>query len=269
MKTNILFKALGLVVAAFLLVECSTVPLSGRRQVNLLPESELVAMGLTNYNEFISANTISSNISSASMIRVVGTDLTTSLTEYLTQNNLLDRINGYQWEFSLVADNTPNAWCMPGGKIVVYEGILPYTLDKNGMAVVMAHEIAHAVARHGNERMSHQLIIQFGGVALSEITKEKPEETRNIFMSVYGIGSQLGAVLPYSREHEKEADRLGLIIMAMAGYNPEAAVAFWERMDTAGGTAPPEFLSTHPSNSTRIREIKSFLPEAMKYYRTQ
>jgi predicted Zn-dependent protease len=156
---------------------------------------------------------------------------------------------------------------MPGGKVVVYSGILPFTVDKNGLAVVMSHEIAHAVARHGNERMSQELLTQLGGIALNEAIKQKPEETRNIFLTAYGIGSQVGILLPYSREHELEADKLGLIFMAMAGYDPQTAVAFWERMAASGGNKPPEFLSTHPSDATRINKIKAAIPEALKYYK--
>jgi predicted Zn-dependent protease len=181
---------------------------------------------------------------------------------------MISRLNGYQWEFNLVKnDSTPNAWCMPGGKVVVYSGILPYTKDKNGLAVVLSHEIAHAVARHGNERMSQQLLTQFGSVALSEALKQKPAETQGIFNSAYGLGSQLGVLLPFSREHELEADKLGLIFMAMAGYDPQSAVSFWERMSSMGGNKPPEFMSTHPSDSRRISRIKEALPEAMKYYK--
>jgi predicted Zn-dependent protease len=164
-------------------------------------------------------------------------------------------------------DTTPNAWCMPGGKVVVYTGILPYTVDQNGLAVVLSHEIAHAVARHGNERMSQQLLVQMGGIALSEAIKQKPEETKNIFNAVYGIGTQVGLMLPYSREHELEADRLGLIFMAMAGYDPQTAIPFWERMAKSAGAKPPEFISTHPSDATRINKIKAVMPEAMKYYK--
>jgi len=155
---------------------------------------------------------------------------------------------------------------MPGGKVVIYSGILPVTSDKNGLAVAISHEISHAVARHGNERMSQEMLAQLGGIALNEALQEKPAETRNIFLAAYGVGSQVGIMLPYSREHEYEADKLGLIFMAMAGYDPEAAIPFWERMAAMGGEKPPEFLSTHPSDQNRINKIKASIPEAMKYY---
>jgi predicted Zn-dependent protease len=152
---------------------------------------------------------------------------------------------------------------------VVYSGILPYTKDKNGLAVVISHEIAHAVARHGSERMSQQLLIQMGGMAMSEAVKNKPDQTKNIYNTVFGLGAQVGVLLPYSREHEYEADKLGLIFMAMAGYDPNSAVEFWERMSSMGGQKPPEFLSTHPSDASRIQKIKDVMPEVMTYYKKQ
>jgi predicted Zn-dependent protease len=155
---------------------------------------------------------------------------------------------------------------MPGGKVVVYSGILPYTQDPAGLAVVMGHEIAHAIARHGNERMSQAILIETGGLALAAAIDEKPEETKGLFMMAYGVGTSVGVSLPYSRAHETEADKLGLIFMAMAGYNPQAAIGFWQRMAQSGGQKPPEFLSTHPSDQTRISNLQAFMPEAMKYY---
>lgn len=249
-----------------LIYGCSTVPLTGRRQVSLVPESEMVSMALTNYTDFMKENPPSKDLVNTAVVKEIGNNISQAVTKYFTDNNLLDRLQGYQWEFNLVDEDVANAWCMPGGKVVVYKGILPITQDKNGLAVVMSHEIAHAVARHGNERMSQELLVQFGGMALSEAVKQKPAETQNIFMTAYGAGSQIGVMLPYSREHELEADKLGLIFMAMAGYNPETAVAFWERMEASGGSKPPEFLSTHPSDATRINKIKAAIPEAMKYY---
>jgi predicted Zn-dependent protease len=247
-------------------IGCSTVPLTGRRQVNLLPESELIAMGFAGYADFLKENPPSGDKANSDMVKEVGSKIVNAVNRYFEQNGLSSRLDGYEWEFTLVDDDVPNAWAMPGGKVVVYKGLLPYTETREGLAVVIGHEIAHVVARHGNERMSHGLLVQLGGIALSEATKEKPEETRNIFLLAYGAGSQIGALLPYSRQHEKEADRLGLIFMAMAGYNPEAAVPFWEKMmSSGGGTKPPEFLSTHPADETRIGLIKGLIPEAKKY----
>ena len=260
----------SLVCAVLMLLltdSCSVVPLTGRKQLNLLPESEMIAMGFTSYSEFLKDNPPSADAVNAGLVREVGHNIASAVVKYFSDNNLQGRLNGYSWEFNLVNDPTPNAWCMPGGKVVVYSGILPLTVDRNGLAVVMSHEIAHAVARHGNERMSQEMLAQLGGIALSEALKEKPQETKNIFLTAYGIGSQVGVLLPYSREHELEADKLGLIFMAMAGYDPGTAIAFWERMAGMGGEKPPEFLSTHPSDQSRINKIRAAIPEAIKYYK--
>lgn len=264
MRKSVFFYVLLLAVVIF---SCSVVPFTGRKQLSILPESEMITMGLASYQEFLKENPVSPDRSNSALVREVGSNISSAVNSYFTSNNLADRLEGYKWEYSLIESKVPNAFCLPGGKVVVYSGILPITADKNGLAVVISHEIAHAVARHGNERMSQQLLVQFGGIALSEAVKTKPEETKGIYNTVYGIGSQVGLMLPYSREHEYEADQMGLIFMAMAGYNPEAAVEFWERMQAAGGEAPPEFMSTHPSNSNRINKIKNALPEALKYYK--
>jgi predicted Zn-dependent protease len=260
---KVLFSVL---VLSLILQTCSVVPFTGRKQLSIVPESEMIAMGLASYQEFMKENPVSTDRNNGNIVKEVGTRISSSVAHYFATNNLENQLDGYNWEYSLVQSTVPNAFCLPGGKIVVYSGILPYTADKNGLAVVISHEIAHAVARHGGERMSQQLLLQFGGVALSEAVKNKPEETKNIYNAVYGIGSQMGVTLPYSREHEYEADKLGLIFMALAGYDPKSAVVFWERMSAVGGSKPPEFLSTHPTDANRIRKIKSALPEAMKYY---
>ena len=237
-----LFTAISLCI---LFQSCSVVPLTGRKQLNLVPESEMISMSLTSYSDFLKVNTLSTDKINVNLVKSVGSDISKAVIKYFTDNNLAGQLDGYQWEFNLIKnDTTLNAWCMPGGKVVVYSGILPVTRDKNGLAVVLSHEIAHAVARHGNERMSQELLVQFGSIALNEAIKQKPEQTKEIFNSAYGIGSQLGVLLPYSREHELEADRLGLIFMAMAGYDPQAAIPFWERMESLGGKKPPEFLSS-------------------------
>jgi predicted Zn-dependent protease len=261
----ILFAIISLVL---LYQSCTVVPLTGRKQLSLVPESEMISMSLTNYTDFLKQNPLSSDSKNSALVREVGSDIQAAVIKYFTDNNLLSRLDGYKWEFNLVKnDTTPNAWCMPGGKVVVYSGILPYTKDKNGLAVVLSHEIAHAVARHGNERMSEQLLAQYGSVALNELIKEKPEQTKSIFNNAYGLGAQYGVMLPFSREHELEADKLGLIFMAMAGYDPQTAIEFWERMSSMGGQKPPEFMSTHPSDATRINKIKAALPEALQYYK--
>jgi predicted Zn-dependent protease len=265
MKKVVFLQLLFLIVA---ISGCTTVPLTGRKQLNLIPESEMISMSLTSYTDFMKGNPVSPDKLNAAIVKEVGSDISVAVIKYFNDNNLASRLDGYKWEFNLVKnDSTPNAWCMPGGKVVVYSGILPYTKDKNGLAVVLSHEIAHAVARHGNERMSQELLAQFGSVALNEAIKQKPEETKAIFNGAYGLGAQFGVMLPYSREHELEADKLGLIFMAMAGYDPQTAIAFWERMSTMGGKKPPEFMSTHPSDARRIAQIKEALPEVMQYYK--
>lgn len=268
MNTKVLFaSALAMMIIA---ASCSTVPLTGRKQLSLVAESEMVSMGLTNYSTFLKENTLSTDKTGTALVRKVGANISQAVIKYFSDNNMPDRLEGYQWEFNLIKnDTTQNAWCMPGGKVVVYSGILPVTRDENGLAVVLSHEIAHAVARHGNERMSQELIVQMGGVALSEAVKEKPAQTQTIFNSAYGIGSQVGVLLPYSRQHELEADKMGLIFMAMAGYDPSTAVQFWERMSSLGNGAPPELMSTHPSDARRINAIKAALPEVMKYYKAK
>jgi len=256
-----------ILLAIVLMDSCTTVPLTGRRQLSLIPESEMIAMGLTNYSDFMKENPLSTDRTNTALVQEIGKNISDAVVKYFSDNNISSSLNGFRWEFNLIDDPTPNAWCMPGGKVVVYSGILPYTQDKDGLAVVISHEIAHAVARHGNERMSQALLAQLGGIALSEALRNKPEQTQGIFYAAYGLGAQYGVMLPYSREHELEADRLGLIFMAMAGYDPQAAVAFWERMAAMGGQSPPEFLSTHPADATRIQNIKNVLPEAISYYK--
>ncbi len=253
------------IVVLLILSSCAEVPLTGRRQVTLLPESQLIEMGFNGYREFMSEHSPSADRAMAARVETIGRNIAGAVEDYFRLNNIESRLEGYEWEFTLIDDDTPNAWAMPGGKIVVYSGILPYTVDDDGMAVVIGHEIAHVVARHGNERMSQQLMVELGGIALSEAISEKPEETRELFLLAYGAGSHLGGLLPYSRRHEEEADRLGLIFMAMAGYNPEAAIPFWERMSSMGGVEPPEFLSTHPSSRSRMRAMENFIPEAKGY----
>lgn len=247
---------------------CTVVPLTGRKQLSLVPESEMISMAFTNYSDFIKENPISTDRVNTALVKEVGNNISAAVIKYFADNNMSDRLDGYKWEFNLVKnDTTQNAWCMPGGKVVVYSGILPYTKDKNGLAVVLSHEIAHAVARHGNERMSQQLIVQYGSAALSEAIKNKPAQTQSIFNSAYGIGAQYGVLLPFSRDQELEADKLGLIFMAMAGYDPQTAVEFWQRMSAQSGNTSFEFLSTHPSDATRISKINAALPEALKYYK--
>lgn len=256
-----------IILLAFTVYYCSTVPITGRSQLNLIPASEMNSLSFQQYNDFLKTNKLSTNKKDAEMVKRVGQRIQKAVETYFAQNNLSKELEGYNWEFNLVESPDVNAWCMPGGKVVVYTGILPITKDETGLAVVMGHEIAHAVAQHGAERMSQGLLQQLGGAALSVALKDEPETTRNLFGAAYGIGTEVGIMLPFSRTHESEADHLGLIFMSMAGYDPNAAVDFWTRMASQSGSKPPEFLSTHPSDETRIADIKKELPEALKYYK--
>lgn len=264
MKTT---KVFALLLSIAFLIACSRVPITDRKQVNLLPESDMIGMAMVQYNEFLAANPpVSTTNPEAAMVQNLGQNIAVAVESFLTEQGQQKRIEGFEWEFKLVDDPMVNAWCMPGGKVVVYTGILDVAQDEEGLAVVMGHEIAHAIARHGNERMSQQLVIQAGGMTLATLLQEKPEAAQNLFLTAYGIGGGLGA-LSFSRQHESEADKMGLIFMAMAGYDPREAPAFWERMSAAGGgVEPPEFLSTHPNHDTRVNDLNEFMPEALKYY---
>lgn len=254
-------------LAVAMLAACSSVPITGRRQLSLVPESEMESMSYTQYDQFLKDNKVSTDAEKTAMVKRVGTRIQHAVEAYMKQNNMSDRLDGYKWEFNLIESDEVNAWCMPGGKVVVYTGILPVVQDDSGLAVVLGHEIAHAVARHGSERMSQGLIAQGLGTALSAALANKPEQTQQLWMSAFGVGAQVGVLLPFSRTQESEADHLGLIFMSMAGYDPHVAVEFWKRMAATGGQKPPELLSTHPADATRIADIQKLMPEAMKYYK--
>ncbi len=250
------------------LISCSKVPIAVRRQLNMLPESQLMAMSLTEYKIFLSENETVTTSSSddAAMVKRVGNKIARAVESNLKKHVQIKRVKDFNWEFNLVNDATINAWCMPSRKVVFYTGILPITQDKKGLAVVMGHEIAHAIARHGNERMSQGLALQGGGIALSLALSDKPQMTQELFQQAYGLGSQVG-MLKYSRMHETESDKMGLVFMDMVGYDPREAPTFWERMAAKGGQNPHEFLSTHPHDDTRIKDLNEFMPEALKYYK--
>jgi predicted Zn-dependent protease len=251
----------------FSFVACQKVPITGRKQLKLLPRSTMTQMGNEGYSSFLKENPpVNPPTIQSAEVTSVGQRISVAVEKYMHDNGFADRIQGYKWEFNVVQSKDVNAWCMPGGKVVVYTGILPLTKDDAGLAVVLGHEIAHAIADHGNERMSQQMAVQFGGISLAVAMQQKPQQTQDIFNAAYGVGSQLGQ-LAYSRQHELEADKLGLIFMAMAGYDPNRSVSFWQEMASQGGTKPPEILSTHPSDQKRIAQIKNFLPEALKYYK--
>lgn len=259
-------KLIVLSAIALLAIACAKVPFTGRSQTKLLPESTLNEMALTQYREFLTTNRPTNSGNDAEMVKRVGNRIRQAMENYYRSQGMADQLKGYNWEFNLVNDPTVNAWAMPGGKVVVYSGLLPVAKNEDGLAVVMGHEIAHAIAHHGNERMSQGLAAQLGGVGLSIAMKDKPAQTQNIFMQAYGLGSQVGVLLPFSRKHESEADEIGLYLMAMAGYNPDEAAPFWERMNaSAKGQRPPEFLSTHPDPARRSETLRALVPKAKAY----
>lgn len=252
----------------FLAVSCATVPFTERSTLHLVSDQEMVALSLTEYDKIVRQSRLSNDPAKVKMVRTVGARIARATEELLRERGQASDVQNYKWEFNLIQDDkTVNAWCMPGGKVAVYTGILPVAKDETGLAVVMGHEIAHAVAKHGNERMSQGLLAQMGGLALSVALSSQPGATTDLFLAAYGAGVQVGVLLPYSRVQESEADRIGLILMAKAGYDPRAAIPFWQRMNEKGGSRPPEFLSTHPAPESRIRAIQERIPEALQYYR--
>ncbi|MBD3315051.1 MAG: M48 family metalloprotease [Chitinivibrionales bacterium] len=254
-------------VCAFLLM-CQPVPLTQRSQLNLIPESQLLPLSSDEYQSMLNEMEVVTGTREAAMVKRVGRRIKSAVADYMAEIGYEERLEDYEWEFNLIEDSAINAFAMPGGKVGVFTGMMPVAETETGLAVVMAHEIAHVIAQHGNERMSQALLVQLGGAALSVALAERPAETRRLFLAAYGLGSQLGVLLPYSRLHESEADRLGLIFMAKAGYNPREAVDFWQRMEEASeGGAPPAFLSTHPTHQQRIENLREQMPEALEYYR--
>ncbi len=257
--------ALSFLAVSGVLSSCFKNPVTGRSSVNLVDENSVRQQSAASYTSFLSTNKAVAGTADAAMVSRVGNRMAEAVKKYLQERGKLDLIAGYQWEFNLVNSNEVNAFCMPGGKVVIYSGIMPIAAGENGLAVIMGHEIAHAIARHGNERMSQQLLAQAGGVTLSVLMSQKPQQAQELFNAAYGVGSTL-TVLKYSRTHESEADEMGLYFMAMAGYNPNEAIGFWQRMAAKGGQKPPEFLSTHPSDNTRISQLKGWMPKAQALY---
>lgn len=248
---------------------CTRNAITGRSQLSLVSESEMEKMSFTEYKKFLSQNqVVPKTDDEAEMVKRVGQRIAKAITQYYQQKGVANNISNYKWEFNLVESKEVNAWCMPGGKVVVYTGILPVTQNEDALAIVLGHEITHAVAGHGRERMSQEMVAQglqvAGNVALSNDPK-----TVNIFNNVFGPGAQVGVLLPNSRAQELEADHYGLIFAAMAGYNPQEAVPFWTRMQnlSKSGSQPPTFLSDHPSDASRIEKLKELMPEAMTYYK--
>jgi predicted Zn-dependent protease len=256
------------IAIALMLSGCSSVLLTGRKQLNLVSDEQVLAMSDTSYRSFMATATVSRKTTENARVTRVGKTITAAVEAYLKSQNLSDRLQGYSWDFKLVQDTSVNAFCMPGGKIVVYEGILPITQTDAGLAVVLGHEIAHAVAKHANERMSQQMAASYTASALAGILQNKSQTTQTVALTVFGLGAEYGVTLPYSRSQEYEADRLGLIFMAMAGYDPQEAIAFWGRMAAlSSGNYVPEFLSTHPSDAKRIANLKKEMTEALTFYK--
>lgn len=261
-----IIKITGALIAILLFTSCGSVPLTGRKQMLLVSESEVLTASLTQYDEYIKTAPKSTNKTKTAMVERVGKKIAAATEEYLKQNGLSSEISNFSWEFNLIKSDEINAFCMPGGKIVVYEGLLPLASSDDELAVVLGHEVAHAVAKHSNERMSQEILAQYGASVVDAALSNKSAVTQSIGNTVFGLGAQLGVMLPYSRKHELEADYMGLVFMTMAGYNPEKAVTFWQKMSAASGNSEAsDFMSTHPNDNKRIAEIQHYLPEMEKY----
>jgi len=260
MKNRILFCGLFIIVLAD---SCTKNPFTGKNTLALVPNSEILPSAFAQYGTFLKENKVIVGTSEAKSVENIGIKIKNAAEKWLNSNGYQGYLKDYQWEYKLVESKEVNAWCMPGGKIVVYSGILPITKDDAGLATVLGHEVSHALANHGQQRMSAGMIQQLGAVGVAAATSGKSTETQQIAMTAYGVTTQYGGMLPFSRSHESEADKIGLTLMAIAGYNPEQAVVFWSRMATvSGGNKPPEFMSTHPSDETRIANLRRLVPEA-------
>lgn len=260
MKKNFLFLSIGI---SAIVVACATNPFTGKSSLALVPNSEILPSAFQQYGQFLSENKVITGTTDAKRVETVGTKIKVAAEKWLNANGHVGYLNDYQWEYKLVDSKEVNAWCMPGGKIVVYSGILPITKDDAGLATVLGHEVSHALANHGQQRMSAGLLQQLGAVGVGAAVGAKNESTQQIAMTAYGAVTQYGGMLPFSRNHESEADQIGLTLMAIAGYNPDQAITFWERMSAnSGGQAPPEFMSTHPSDATRIAQLRALIPQA-------
>lgn len=256
-------KIISLLAVIILVLSCSTVPITGRQRVNIIPDSQILPMAFSQYDGFLREHTISKDINKTNQIKDVGSRISKAVDRFMRANEMTKEADSYRWDFNLIEDEAINAWCMPGGKVVFYTGILPICANEDGIAAVMGHEVAHAFAKHGQERMTQGLGAQLGGIAVALGTANKPQKTQEMWNMAYGIGAQVG-MLKYSRVHETEADKLGMVFMIMAGYQPQEAINVWIRMSNLNKQQPPEFLSTHPSNQTRIKNLTDYLPEATR-----
>jgi predicted Zn-dependent protease len=249
--------------ALALAISCAKNPFTGKNTLALVSNSEILPSAFQQYSQFLSENKVITGTTDAKRVETVGNKIRMAAEKWLNANGQAGYLADYKWEYKLVESKDVNAWCMPGGKIVVYSGILPITKDEAGLATVLGHEVSHALANHGQQRMSAGLLQQLGAAGVAVAVGNKSKETQDLAMTAYGVTTQYGGMLPFSRSHESEADKIGLTLMAIAGYNPEQAIVFWERMSAnAGGQAPPEFMSTHPSDATRIAQLRALIPEA-------
>ena len=259
MKKNIIIATGFLAVA----IACATNPITGKKDFNIVSNSQLFPSAFQQYSTFLKENKVIVGTAEAKRVESIGIKIKNAAQLYVKSIGHPEYLNDYQWEYKLVDDKAVNAWCMPGGKIVVYTGILPITLNDAGLATVMGHEVSHALANHGAQRMSAAQLQQIGAVGVAVATGNQSAEKQQMWQQYFGIGSQLGVMLPFSRSHETEADKIGVMLMAIAGYNPDESIKFWGRMSAkSNGQAPPEFMSTHPSDATRIANLQAFIPEA-------
>jgi predicted Zn-dependent protease len=262
MKKIFLFSAM----VAVLLTACNKVPISGRNQLNLVSDSEVLQASLASYKEYMGKATKSTETVKSAQVTRVGQKIAAATEAYLNANGMSDQVKNFAWEFNLVKDSQLNAFCMPGGKIVVYEGIMNIIASDDELAVVMGHEVAHAVAKHSNERLSQQKALEYGGAILGAVIQGQSQQTQNLAAQVFGLGANYGVMLPFSRKHETEADNIGLVLMTMAGYNPDCAMTFWQKMSSNSGNNKLEFLSTHPSDATRIANLQKQIPMVKQQY---
>lgn len=261
-----IFRLVSLILVSAMLAGCGAVPLTGRRQLLLVSDQEVFEAGLTQYKEYVSTAVLSGNKDATSVVKSVGTKMAVAVEQYLRATGYESELANFAWEFNLVKDNQVNAFCMPGGKIVVYEGLLSVAQTEDELAVVLGHEIAHAVAKHSNERVSQQIMVEYGTAIIGAALSNKSSAVQTVATSVFGLGAQAGLMLPYSRKHEYEADYMGVVFMELAGYDSSAAIGFWTKM-AAGGSSTSDFLSTHPSDAKRISELQRRIPEAKQIAR--
>ncbi len=258
---------LALFIMALLFESCGSVPFTGRRQLQLVSNQEVIALSLQQYQDFMRTAPVEKGTTNALMVNRVGTRIANAVETFYTNNGYASELENFSWEFNLVKENSVNAFAMPGGKVVIYTGLLPVTQTEEALAVVMGHEIAHVIAQHSNERLSQQVALQYGGAIAGGLLGNS-QAMQQLGNTVFGLGAQYGVMMPYARKQEYEADEIGLILMAIAGYNPQTAVPFWTRMAQSGGGAQiPEFLSTHPTDSKRIANMEKIMPNVLQYYK--